>query len=320
MKLREIPAERYAQDVLPQTAALWAGSRDYETYVAQTLEIAASGYGRRHVRFVGLYDGDVLLASCKVYARQLSMGTARLQARGFGAVFTEPALRGRGYASAMIAMLLDAARDAGVDVAYLFSDIRPQFYADLGFHALPSRRISLRADALSSLRVEVSALDESAWPGVRRCFDARERLRTWHFTRTPLVWEWIRLRMRQGWSERANGIETNLVVHRGKSVAAYIFGARSAARDMYVLDEFGYCDDEAASLIPALLRSAAGDLRRITGWLPPEGARSVLPRGSVKRRTDAIFMAAPLSPPGRTWYQLASLPQLHDGVWEFDHI
>lgn len=319
MKLKELAPQVYASEVLPHSAELWAGRRDYETYVSQTLEVANSGYGKRHFRFMGFYDGQALAASCKSYARTIAYGHHRLNALGIGAVFTPAQLRGRGYASAMLALFLDTARAQGIDVVYLFSDIRPEFYAEIGFTELPSRRLSLRADGLPASRVQVVRLDSAAWPGVRRCFDLSERTRTWHFVRTPLVWEWLKLRMRHG-SERSIGTEMNLVVYRGRSIAAYVLGARAPEHDLYILDEFGYCDDDAAALIPPLLRNAAGDLRRITTWLPPSGARHLLPRGSVRKRAEAILMAAALTPAGRTWLTAATLPQVYDGVWSADHI
>jgi predicted N-acetyltransferase YhbS len=319
MKLQVIDTEIYLRDVLPHSAKLWQGNRSFEHYVEHTQAIARSGYGRRHYRTVGLYDGDHLAASFKRYERTVHLGSGRLRATGIGAVFTPAAFRGRGYASAMLAMELDRARDEGSDLAFLFSDIRPQFYAQLGFVPLPSRSMSLRADSLPKTRVEVARLDPTDWPGVQRCFELGERQRPWGFTRTPLVWEWLRLRMQHG-SEHPGSIETNLVVRRGRAIAAYVLGARTAEHDAYILDEFGFADSQAAELIPALLRSAAGDLRRVTGWLPPESARDALPRASVRKRASAIFMAAPLSAAGARWVEQVATPSRSDGVWSTDHI
>ncbi len=319
MKLVAMDCTTYAHDVLPLTAPLWAGERDFERYVAQTEELARSGYGRRHYRTIGLYDGATLLASMKRYERTLHFGGHRLRAVGIGAVFTPQELRGRGYASAMLAMVLDASRAEGYDVAYLFSDIRPQFYAELGFVPLPSRSISLRIDGLATPRIEVQALGESDWGGVRRCFELCERARAWGLVRTPLVWEWLRLRMRQR-SAHSVGVQTNLVVRRGRGVVAYVLGVRAPEHDAYVLDEFGFADAEAAALVPALLRSAAGDLRRVTGWLPPEVARDRLPKASVRKRSNALFMATALTRPAERWLSVAATPAPADGVWSTDHI
>ena len=319
MNLVPLDAQTYAREVLPLTAEVWAGKRDFERYVSQNLEIAHSGYGRRHFRTMGLSDGTTVLSSFKRYERAIHMGAQRLHAYGIGAVYTAPELRGRGYASAMIAMAMDRARADGYDVAYLFCDIRPQFYEDLGFTQLASRAISLRVDGLPNDRIEVQRLDDHDWNGVRRCFELRDRIRPWAFVRTPLVWELIRLRIRQG-SEHTVGMQTNLVVRRGRAIAAYILGVRAPEHDAYLLDEFGFADAQAAGLVGPLLRSAAGDLRRIAGWLPPEFARERLPRASVRRRTDAIFMAAALSNAGKTWLQLASASSSGDGIWSTDHI
>ena len=319
MKLATIDSAAYAREVLPLTASLWAGARDFTSYAAHTDAIARSGYGRRHFRTIGLYDGTTLLASMKRYERTVHFGDHRLRAIGIGAVFTPPALRGRGYASAMLAMTLDASRSEGYDIAYLFSDIRPQFYAALGFIALPSRSISLRIDGLATPRIEVQTLGDADWGGVRRCFELCERARAWGFVRTPLVWDWLRLRIRQG-GEHATGVQTNLVVRRGRGVAAYVLGVRAPEHDAYLLDEFGFADAEAAALVPALLRSAAGDLRRVTGWLPPEVARDRLPKASVRKRSNALFMATALTRPAERWLSIATAPGLADGVWSTDHI
>ncbi len=318
MNLRTLDVQTYAAEVLPLTAELWAGERTRERYVEQTAQVARCGYGRRHYRTIGLYDAGQLVASFKRYDRVLRSGTERLHAAGIGAVFTPQALRGRGYASAMLALELDRSLAEGVDFAFLFSDIRPQFYADLGFVAMPSRSMTLRADSLPRSRVEVARLEERDWLGVQRCFDLGERHRHWAFLRTPLVWQWLQLRMRHG-SEHPESIETNLVVRRRRAIAAYVLGARAPQHDAFVLDEFGFADAEAAALIPALLRSAAGDLRRITGWLPPEASREVLPHAAVRKRTKAVFMVAPLSPAAKRWVKAAS-GEKHDGVWSGDHI
>ena len=320
MKLVELSPAAYAREVLPQTAALWAGGRDFQTYAAHTKAVAGSSYGKKYFRTLALTDETgAVLASCKRYERTLHFGERSLKAAGIGAVFTAPARRGGGYATAMLAMVLDAARADGFDVAYLFSDIHPAFYAQLGFVELGSRSISLRADSLSAARTPVSPIGDADRAAVRRCFERTEALRPWGFVRTPVVWDWIALRIRQG-SEHPAGAFVQLGVRRGKSVIAYVMGVRDPQRDAFVLDEFGFADLEGRGRVASLIRSAAGDLRRVTGWLPPEGVRDLLPRGSVRRRSGAIFMMVPLSAAGKKLVERASSPSAGDGVWATDHI
>lgn len=319
MRLREISPELYARSVLPLTADLWAGRRVFDTYVAHWLEIARSRYGRRHYRTIGLYDGRRLVTSFKRYERGIEVAARRFAAIGIGAVFTPSELRGRGYASFMLACALDRARADGYDLAYLFSDIRPQFYAALGFRALPSREVSLRADALPSRRFDLAPLNPDDWNGVRRCFELGSAGRSGGLLRTPLIWEWIRMRVSRD-SEHAVGLATNLVVRRGRGICAYVLGVRAPERDAYIVDEFGYADDAAAATTPALLRAAAGDLHRVTGWLPPDGPRNVLPKGIVRKRKRSILMMAPLNAGGRALIDSLAGASNADFCWATEHI
>ncbi|MFY9665300.1 MAG: GNAT family N-acetyltransferase [Candidatus Cybelea sp.] len=319
MRLRAMPARAYAGEVLPLTAPLWAGRRTFDQYVEQTLEIARSPYGRRYYRTIGLYEGNRCVASFKRYERRLRDGPRHLDAIGFGAVFTPNEYRGRGYASVMLAMALDRARGDGYELAYLFSDIRPEFYAELGFRALPSRSFSLRADSLPATRLQPSPLGEHDWSGVRHVFDLVENRRNAGFSRSATTWDWIRLRMRHG-SERPPGDETNLVLRRRGRVAAYVFGVRATQFDEYILEEFGFADDAAAASIPALLRAAAGDLRRVVGWLPPKDARFSLSKLRARPRSRAILMMAPLRSQGELLLNAIVSDRREDLCWATDHI
>jgi GNAT superfamily N-acetyltransferase len=319
MQLREIAPEVYARDVLPLTAPLWAGRRSFDVYVEQTLETARSGYGRRHYRTIGLFDGATLLASFKRYERSVRDGEQQLHAIGFGAVYTPAEFRGRGYASVMLAAELDRARKAGYALAYLFSDIRPQFYTPFGFVELPSRDLTLRAGSLPAQRVRPAALAPGDWNGVRRCFTSCERARSYGFERSQSVWGWITMRIKHG-SEHAAGHEFNLVVRRGRGVRAYVLGARVPGRDAYVVDEYGHAGEDSAALIPALLRAAAGDLRRIVGWLPPAGSRDLLPKGTTRKRKRSILMMVPLRSDGRRLVDRAAAERGGDFCWATEHI
>jgi len=317
--LARLSPEAYAKEILPQTAALWANGRSFDAYVAQTLELARTAYGKRHYETLGLRVNGKVVSSFKRYQRMARLGAQPLAAIGIGAVYTPASQRGRGYASAMLAMALDSARAQKFDFAYLFSDIHPQFYKTLGFVELPSRLITFRADSLSNKRLDVATLSPKDWPGIRRCFDATEARRDWGFERGPAIWGWMQTRIQHG-SEHARGQAVRLVVRRGRAITAYVLGQREPAHDAYVLDEFGFASEKDRALIAPLLRAAAGDFRRITGWLPPDSVRSLLPRGSVRKRKDAILMIAPLSSRGKKFLERAKATGSADGVWSTDHI
>jgi len=318
IRVAVLAPDEYARAVLPRSHELWAGARTFDEYVHEFEASAASAWGRRRFRTMGLRVDGEIVASCKRYERLLRCGERQYRAAGIGAVFTPPELRGRGYATALLGALLDAERAAGTDLAYLFSDIHPAFYERLGFRALRSRTISLRADALPAHRVEVVALDDADAGAVRRVFDALDARRAFAFARTPLDWEWQRMRARSR-EDRAGPIR--LGVRRSRGLAAYVAGRRVPAGDAFVLDEFAFARDDDGALIAPLVRAAAGDLRTVRGWLPPAVARDALPRGAVRPRRDAIAMVLPLGRAFRAAFHRA-VPEHSeaDPCWSTDHI
>jgi GNAT superfamily N-acetyltransferase len=320
VQLTTIAPADYARDILPHSSSIWAAGRSFDEYVQDFVAVAGSAYGKRRFRTVGLRIDGSIVVSCKRYEREIRCSDRVLRAAGIGAVFTPPKLRGRGYASALIGVLLDSERAAGTDVAFLFSDIHPAFYERLGFVVLPSRTISLRADMLPATRLDFGAVLDSDWAAIRRCFDALDNRRPISFKRTPLVWEWLRTAAR---ANSSDGARVALIARPSRTGAAYVFGRRLPRLDAFVVDEFGYTGDDGFDAVAPLVRSAAGDLRKVTGWLPPDVARPALPRGAVKKRKNGITMIALLSPTARAAWRLqapAILADDADRCWSTDHI
>ncbi|MDB5071239.1 MAG: hypothetical protein JWM87_2350, partial [Candidatus Eremiobacteraeota bacterium] len=154
---------------------------------------------------------------------------------------------------------------------------------------------------------------------VRRVFGALDARRPFAFARTPLDWEWQRLRASS--REHGGGV-ISLGVRRGRALAAYVTGRRIPAADAFVLDELAFARDEDARCVAPLLRAAAGDLRTIRGWLPPAVAREALPRGAVRPRTDSIAMVLPLSAAFRAAFRAGRTEHREnaDPCWSTDHI
>lgn len=321
MTLHPIGVDEYADEVLPHSAGLWAEGRSLERYTRDLRELAASGYGRRRFRLLGMRMDGGVVSSCKRYERELRCEGRLMKAIGIGAVFTRETHRGRGLATTMLASLLDAELKNGTDYAFLFSNIRPRFYEEIGFAVLPSRLMTIRADSLPSSRIESAPVGDADWPAVARCFAALDGTRAFALHRTPLVWELVRTRHRVNPS---HGNVVNLAVRggRGNAVIAYCLGRRVVSADAYVVDEFSYTPGNAHAIGP-LLRAAAGDLRKVTGWLPPAPARDVLPRGTVRRRRDAILMVAPISRAARAQFRThveGVRRATGDVLWSTDHI
>ena len=85
-----------------------------------------------------------MLASAKLYRFEPCSTASRSRSPGIGAVFTAPAARGRGAARELIDRLLERAAADGADLALLFSEIGPDYYARLGFEAIATTDRQLR--------------------------------------------------------------------------------------------------------------------------------------------------------------------------------
>lgn len=128
------------ESVLDETYPIWGEGLSRQAYGAWNRAQMATEWGRSHLARVGLVDGNRLLSSAKRYVFDARVGPATARVLGIGAVFTPPALRGRGAARQLIReMTEDAARD-GFTHALLFSEIGSAFYESLGFVVVPRRR------------------------------------------------------------------------------------------------------------------------------------------------------------------------------------
>ena len=96
------------------------------------------------MRLLALVDRDEVLASAKLYSFEATLDARPIRVAGIGAVFTPPARRGRGAARALIDQVLECAAADGADVALLFSEIGPDYYARLGFSAIATTDRRLR--------------------------------------------------------------------------------------------------------------------------------------------------------------------------------
>lgn len=311
LRLQKLDAARYAQIVLPLTHELWGVKETFEDYVRRNTNLANSAYGKKHFSTHALADGENIVASFKRYEREAIAGGTALRSIGLGAVFTLPQYRGRGYATAMLALALDAARAQHLDFAFLFTDIHPHFYEQLGFVELPSRSVSVRADTLPAQRVAIERVTKRDWYALRACFAAMDTSRWYRFTRSAAVWNVIALREEMG---------DHFFVRHREQIVAYVLGHREPKHDAYVLNEIAFCGDAGAAAIGPLLRNAAGDLQRITGWLPPMPARAALPRGAVRKRGSALFMVCPLTEGAREFVRAAQQKNAGDTPWKADHV
>lgn len=80
-----------------------------------------------------------VLASCETYRCDVAVGGQPGLAWSIASVYTEPALRKQGHASAMLTALSERLRtESGAAALVLFSDVDPRIYERVGFVARPA--------------------------------------------------------------------------------------------------------------------------------------------------------------------------------------
>jgi predicted N-acetyltransferase YhbS len=131
--------------VLDESHGLWADGlsrRAYDRYNAAQL---STPWGSKHLRRVTLVDDQGrVLSSAKRYNLRARLDGREIDVIGIGAVFTPAGARGRGHARHVVERILAAAAADGAELALLFSEIDPAYYAAMGFVPVPRRQVVVR--------------------------------------------------------------------------------------------------------------------------------------------------------------------------------
>jgi len=145
MQIRSlVPAEgRFLDQILDATYEIWHEGLSRTAYARYYTAQRATAWGRSHLDRVALVDGGTAIASAKRYLFDATLDGVRLRAIGLGAIFTDPAHRRTGAARELVERILETAAAAGVDLALLFSEIGPDYYAGLGFTAINAHDVEL---------------------------------------------------------------------------------------------------------------------------------------------------------------------------------
>jgi GNAT superfamily N-acetyltransferase len=130
--------------ILDETYETWNDGLTRPAYGRFYAAQVATPWGRTHLQRFALIDGDDVLASAKLYRFDAVLDGRPIQVAGIGALFTSPSARRRGAARDLLDRLLDRAAADGADLALLFSEIGPDYYARLGFEVIATTDRQLR--------------------------------------------------------------------------------------------------------------------------------------------------------------------------------
>jgi predicted N-acetyltransferase YhbS len=140
------PSGALHEQALDQTFQLWNDGLPRARYGQYNRAQFQTAWGAGRLRRVGLVEGGRLVASAKRYLLDVRLDGQPVKALGIGAVFTPPAMRGRGLAQRLLHAMMEQARREGCGLALLFSEIGAAFYERLGFTVVPIAEADLTVE------------------------------------------------------------------------------------------------------------------------------------------------------------------------------
>lgn len=123
------------------TYGAWGTGLTLDQYLEREARLRAHPWARAALRsWLLVDDRGVVLASCETYRMHSFVDGAAGCSWGVASVFTEPALRGHGYASRLVALLPEPLRalDPRAHALHLYSDVGPAMYERAGYRPRPA--------------------------------------------------------------------------------------------------------------------------------------------------------------------------------------
>src|SRR5581483_1135222 len=290
--------------ILSATFEIWHEGLARAAYPRYYTGQLATAWGRANLRRWALVDRGEVLASVKTYAFDAVLDGRDIRAIGYGAVFTQPAHRGAGYARTLLDEMLQRAAADGCDAALLFSEIGAPYYERLGFAAIPTFDVTLRVreDARRGAPATLVRfgddrdLADVASMGETRGAPFRFRLRR---TRELVQYALTKRRLLAGLSAPGERAVQFFVAEEGGSAAAYV--VVSTRGSTWTVEEAGDRDPAGArvgAILQALIARDPAERRpQIVAWLPGNLRPPQVDILADQPARDAM-MIKPLTPAG----------------------
>ena len=289
------------EEIIDATFPLWNEGLSRSAYAQWNATQMRTEWGRENLhRFALLDDRGRWVATAKRYRHPVRLDGVDGTMCSFGAVFTRPEERGRGYGAAIIEQLIERAGGEGAAVAGLFSEIGATYYERLGFQTVPLDEVTVRVERKGgSPAMLVRAGEERDLPALAAMHETRSEDVRFRLQRgAPLIhYALSKKRLLAGLGPRGLRQIEFFVAEEGVSAVAYVVLTVSAGG--WTLEEAGDRDPAGARLgaiLQVLLaREPSHTTPLIRAWWPP--ALPVPPQVRLVDRVPArdIFMLRPIA-------------------------
>ena len=268
--------------ILSETYEIWHQDLSRAAYGRWYAAQIATAWGGGHLHLLALVDRDEVLASAKLYLFDATLDARPIRVAGIGAVFTPPARRGRGAARALMDHVLERAAADGADLALLFSEIGPGYYARLGFLAIATTDRRLRvaeSDRRGAPAIMVRGGDDRDLADIAAMGRTRAAPYRFHLDRDRdlIHFSIARNRLLAGLGSPGARQLQFFIAEEGAAAAAYIVISvrghdAGAAGAVWTIEEAGDRDPSGArvgAIVQALIaREPADERPSISAWLP----------------------------------------------------
>ena len=290
------------EEIVEATFPLWNEGLTRGAYGRWNAAQMRTEWGRENLhRFALLDDRGRWVASAKRYRLPMRLDGVDGWMCGFGAVFTRPDERGRGYAGVIVEQLIERAGNEAAAVAGLFSEIGEKLYARLGFRTVPLDEVTVHVERKSggSPAMLVRSGEERDLPALVAMHETRSDGVRFTLRRSaPLIhYALAKKRLLAGFGQRGLRHTEFFVAEEGVSAVAYV--VLTVSRGGWTLEEAGDRDPAGARLgaiLQVLLaREPSHKAPLIRAWWPP--ALPVPPQVRLIDRVPAcdIFMVRPIA-------------------------
>jgi GNAT superfamily N-acetyltransferase len=292
-------AQRRARDAL--TWPEWGQALSLAQWKAREVALRDHPWAKAGMESWLWLEGEQTLASCETFRNAALLGEEAGEVYSVASVFTEPALRGKGYATAMLdavnAALEQRPRALG---SVLFSDVGARIYQRSGYRAFSAREVVL-PPLPGNPREGVTVVEEllpdvsSREPGVLR------------LTPTPDQFDWHLARERFYAQALGRSPAPFHAARVGRSYAAWMVSFKEGALRVLTIEPRK--TEETTLLLQCCQRLASAlGLASVRVWEPHPGFDG-LP-GTRTERDGELPMARLYQ--GRT---LVDWRQVHRAVW-----
>jgi len=291
-------------EILSATYEIWNEGLDRTAYPRYYAAQLATPWARGHLTRTALVEGARVLASAKEYRLDAVLDGQTIRVLGIGAVFTQPADRGRVHARELLDGLLERASLERLDLALLFSEIGADYYARLGFAPLETHELQLRVredDRRGAPATLVRAGEDRDLADIAAMNAVRAAPFRFHLTRDR---DWIhysisKRRLLAGLGPPGLREVQFFVAEEGASAVAYVVVL--ARGNEWVIEQAGDRDPAGArvgAILQAMIaREPAEQRPAIKAWLPADFRPPQIEIVSQSKPRD-VMMIKPLTAKG----------------------